>query len=83
MQAPGAWKTRSAMPLLDVSDMLLPAEQESAEKWKKAHAEKCRAARFMVVSSTSGYGFRLRVLCQACNQTGDVTDPSRDPIPKK
>jgi hypothetical protein len=68
--------------LTDVSDMLKPAEREKAEVWKKKHAEKCGHPSFIVVSNVSGFGYRLKVLCQTCGAKEDVSDPSRDPAPK-
>lgn len=68
--------------LNDVSDMLKPAEKEKADKWKEAHKAKCGHPSFIVVSNVSGFGYRLKVLCQSCGAKEDVTDPSRDPAPK-
>jgi hypothetical protein len=67
----------------DVSDMLKPAEREKAEAWKAKHQTTCARPDFIVVSNVSGFGYRLKVLCQTCGAKEEVTDvASRDPAPK-
>ena len=68
--------------LTDVTEMLKPTEREAAENWKAKHREKCPRPSYIVVSNVSGFGYRLKVLCQSCGAKEDVTDPSRDPAPK-
>ena len=72
--------------VLDNADMLTPSERAAYEAWQTKHSPKCEAApaRFLVSSSVSGYGFRLRALCLACGTREDVTDKTgRDPVPVK
>ncbi|HJZ86157.1 MAG TPA: hypothetical protein VKN99_13350 [Polyangia bacterium] len=62
--------------------MLKPEEREAAEKWKQKHAEKCKHPDFIVVSNVSGYGYRLKCLCQTCGAKEDITGSARDWVPK-
>ena len=51
---------------------------EAADKWKAKHLEKCPKAKYIVVSNVSGFGFRLKVLCQTCGAKEDVSDADRE-----
>lgn len=74
-----------ASPVIeDRSDMLTAAERAKADKWKDKHREKCPDADYKVVSSVSGYGVRLKVLCQTCGTREDVSEEAkRDPYPHR
>lgn len=68
----------------DQSEMLTPTERAAAEAWQTKHSSTDKAARFVVTSAVSGFGYRMRVLCTACGAREDVTDKTgRDPIPQK
>ena len=68
--------------LTDVTEMLKPEERAAANAWKRKHSEKCGHASFIVVSNVSGYGYRLKCLCQTCGAKEDITGPARDWVPK-
>ena len=59
-------------------------ERAAAEKWMAAHKARCAHATFDVASAVSGYGYRLKVVCQACGEREDVTDAAaHDPYPHR
>jgi hypothetical protein len=70
--------------LEDRYDMLTSGEKARADKFMEAHRAKCAEARFVTATSVSGYGYRLKVLCEACGTRQDVSDEAkRDPYPHK
>ena len=72
------------MATMDVTEMLTPAEQEAADKWKVAHRTGCPDAFFNILAAPSGYGYRMKVVCRTCGMREDVTDKEgRDPWPHK
>jgi hypothetical protein len=74
----------------DVTDLLTDTEKQAADKWKEKHATTCPGKggkpdeRFVVTSAVSGYGYRLKILCEWCGAKEDVTDKTgRDVWPHK
>jgi hypothetical protein len=68
----------------DRYDMLTPAEKAKADKFMADHRQKCASPKFVTTTSVSGYGYRLKVLCQSCGTRQDVSDEAkRDPYPHK
>ncbi len=61
-----------------------PAERAAAEKWMAKHTVKCPTATYEHLSVVSGYGYRLKVVCQVCRDREDVTDVGEhDPYPHR
>jgi hypothetical protein len=63
---------------------LTPTERKAAEKWMNEHKTACAAPEFEVVSAVSGYGYRLKIVCNACGAREDVTEAlAHDPYPHR
>ena len=59
-------------------------ERAAAGKWMVKHQATCPEATFGTSSSVSGYGYRLKVVCQKCGEREDVTDvAAHDPYPHR
>ena len=68
----------------DRSDMLSASERDKLEKFKVKHKEKCADPSITVVSSVSGYGVRVKALCQTCGTREDISEEAkRDPYPHR
>jgi hypothetical protein len=68
----------------DRYDMLHPSEKKKADAWMAKHREKDPAASFITRMSVSGYGYRVKVVCQTCGTREDVSDEAkRDPYPHR
>ena len=68
----------------DRYDMLFPTEKQKADAFMAKHREKCADAEFLTRTSVSGYGYRVKVLCNACGAREDVSDEAkRDPYPHR
>ena len=61
----------------DRFELLHPSEKAKAEKFMASHRATCPEAEFITTSSVSGYGYRMKVLCQRCGTREDVTDEKR------
>jgi len=63
---------------------LTEAERANAEKWIGKHKPTCPNASFDAYSVVSGYGYRMRIVCTACGEREDVTEPvAHDPYPHR
>jgi hypothetical protein len=59
-------------------------ERANADKWMKAHGAKCEKPDYEVGSVTSGYGYRIKIYCNACGAKEDISDVAfRDPAPPR
>ena len=68
----------------DRYDMLFPSEKKKADAFMAKHKQGCSTAKFVTSTSVSGYGYRVKVLCQACGAREDVSDEAkRDPYPHR
>src|SRR5207253_5524449 len=64
---------RMSSVIEDRYDMLTPAEKTKADKFMADHRQKCANPKFVTMTSVSGYGYRLKVLCQSCGTRQDVS----------
>jgi hypothetical protein len=63
---------------------LNPTERSNAEKWMAKHGPTCAQANYEVGSVVSGYGYRVKIYCNACGAKEDISDVAfRDPAPPR
>jgi len=68
----------------DRYEMLFPSEKKKADAFMAKHRESTGHEKFLTTTSVSGYGFRLKVVCQECGVREDVSDEARrDPYPHR
>jgi hypothetical protein len=59
-------------------------ERANAEKWIAKHSPTCAHADYEVGSVVSGYGYRVKIYCNACGAKEDISDVAfRDPAPPR
>jgi hypothetical protein len=57
-------------------------ERANADKWIAKHT--CEKPEYEVGSVTSGYGYRIKIYCNACGAKEDISDVAfRDPAPPR
>lgn len=68
----------------DRYEMLFPSEKKKADAFMEKHKQGCPEAAYRTSTSVSGYGYRVKVLCQTCGAREDVSDEAkRDPYPHR
>ena len=59
-------------------------ERANADKWMQKHGASCKEAQYHVGSVVSGYGWRVKIYCDACGAREDISDVGvRDPAPPR